>query len=743
MTRIVGKPTPKVEGDEKVTGAGVFTVDVTLPRMLWGKVLRSPVPYARIKHIDVTEAARVPGVKTVITGQDVKDLRIGRRICDMPILAGEVVRFIGEKVAAVAAESEEACERALELIEVEYEEMDPLLDPVAAAQPTAPLLHPNVMSYSGLPAKLQAPSNVFVHLTWGKGDVRAGFQESDIVFENCFRTPFVHQGYLEPHACMVKTDSSGGADVWACSKTPYAVRDQLANAINIPKEKLVFHPTHIGGDFGGKGGFMDVPVCYFLSLKSGRPVKMVMDYDEELTAGNPRHASVVTVRTGVKKDGSILAHHMEFILDSGAYGAMKPRGYMIGVKACAGPYRIANCLIEQKLVYTNKLPCGHMRAPGEAQGFFATESQLDMLARRLGMEPSEFKRKNLLRDGDVSPIGHTVEHVRGVEALDRAIALSGYRRPKAKNVGRGLAFFDWSLGGGEGTVFVKIDEEGKVTVSSPVVEQGAGVFTVICEVVGEELQIPTGLIELRHLDSAAVPSDRGVGASRATRVYGNAAYDAGAKAKQEILTIAATHMEVDPRALTLANGFVSHRPTKRRIGFGELIKLKGSPIQTRGYYKQAEETHEAPIAAQVAEVRVDPETGRVCLNKFVSVHATGKVINPLMHQGQIDGGVVFGIGYALTEQLVIEGGKVATANLGEYKIPNIRDIPPLTTAVLDALPDGPGPYNSLSIGEAANVSVAAAVANAVYDAVGVRIKDLPITAEKVYAAMNRRGQGAI
>jgi CO/xanthine dehydrogenase Mo-binding subunit len=255
--------------------------------MLWGKVLRSPVPYARIKRIEVTEAVRVPGVKTVITGQDVKDLRIGRRICDMPILAGDVVRFIGEKVAAVAAESEEACERALDLIEVEYEEMEPLLDPVAAAQPTAPLLHPNVMSYSGLPAKLQAPSNVFVHLTWGKGDLRAGFQESDIVFENCFRTPLVHQGYLEPHACMVKTDPSGGADVWACSKTPYAVRDQLANAVHIPKEKLVFHPTHIGGDFGGKGGFMDVPVCYFLSLKSGRPVKMVMDYDEELTAGNP------------------------------------------------------------------------------------------------------------------------------------------------------------------------------------------------------------------------------------------------------------------------------------------------------------------------------------------------------------------------------------------------------------------------------------------------------------------------
>jgi CO/xanthine dehydrogenase Mo-binding subunit len=738
MTRVVGRPTPRVEGAEKVTGAAVYTVDVNLPGMLWGKVLRSPIAYGKIKRIDIGKAREVPGVKTVITGRDLTGLKIGRKIYDMPLLADGVVRFIGEKVAAVAAESEEAAERAVELIEVDYEEMDPLFDPMAAMQSTAPLLHPEVLTYKGLPAELKAPSNVFVYLSWGKGDLEDGFRQSDTIVENTFETQVVHQAYLEPHACVAKTDPSGGAEIWACSKTPFAVREQLSSAIHVPKEKLIFYPVHIGGDFGGKGGPMDVPVCYFLSLKSGHAVKMVMDYDEELVAGNPRHSSIIRVRTGVKKNGAILAHHMEFIFDSGAYGAMKPVGYLMGAQGCAGPYRIANCLIEEKVVYTNKVPCGHMRAPGDPQGFFANESQLDIVAGKLGIAPAAFRRKNLLRDGEVAPIGHTIEHIRAVEALDKAIALSGFDKPKPKHVGRGLAFSEWSPSGGEGTVFVNIDDKGKVTVSSPVVDQGAGVLTVICEVVGEELKVPAESLELKQLDSRAVPSDGGVGGSRATRVYGNAAYEAGSKAKEELVKIAAERMGVSVDELDLANGFVAQRRAKRRLSFAEIVKAKGSPIQTKGYYKQAGKSHEASIAAQVAEVRVDPETGQVELRQFVSAHTTGKVINPLMHQGQIEGGIVFGLGYALTEHLVIDDGKVATANFGEYKIPTIRDIPPLKTAVLETVPHGPGPYNSLSIGEVANVPVAAAVANAVADAVGVRIKSLPITSEKIFVALSEK-----
>ena len=738
MALIVGRPTPRVEGVEKVTGGAVYSADVALPGILWGKVLRSPFSYARIKHIDTSKALQVPRVKAVITGQDVTGMRIGRRLYDMPILADGVVRFIGEKVAAVAAESEEAAERAVDLIEVEYEELEPVLDPVEALSPTAPVLHPDLLTYKGLPAPMEAASNLFAHFTWGKGDLQAGFQQADVIVENTFETQVVHQAYIEPHACVAKADPSGGAEIWACSKTPFAVRQQLSNAVGIPKEKLLFHPVHIGGDFGGKGGFMNVPVCYFLSLKSGHPVKMVMGYDEELVAGNPKHASIIKIKTGVKKDGTILAHQMEFIFDSGAYGSMKPAGYLRGARSSAGPYEIANCIVEEKMVYTNKVPCGHMRAPGEPQGFFANESQMDIVARKLRMDPAKFRRKNLLRNGGVSPIGDTVTHIKAIEALDKAIALSGYHKPKPKNVGRGLAFTEWNPGGGEGNVFVKIEENGTIKVSSPVVDQGAGVFTVICGVVGEELKVPTDRLALEHLDSSAVPSDGGVGGSRATRVYGNAAYEAGVKAREEIIKVAAKHLRVTPDELSLANGVVTHRRTKRHMSFAEVVKLKGSPIEVRGYYKQSEKTHEAAIAAQIAEVQVDPETGQIKIRQMISAHTTGKVINPLMHQGQIEGGIVFGLGYGLMEHLMFDEGKVTTTHFGDYKIPNIQDIPPLKTAVLETVPQGPGPYNSLPIGEVANVPTAAALANAVADATGVRINSLPLTAEKVLDALKRR-----
>ena len=329
----------------------------------------------------------------------------------------------------------------------------------------------------------------------------------------------------------------------------------------------MFHPTHIGGDFGGKGGFMDVPVAYFLSKKSGQPVRMIMDYTEELTAGNPRHAAIIKIKTGVKKDGKIVAHHLDFLFDSGAYASMKPAGYLIGASTCAGPYKIENCLIEERMVYTNKIPCGHMRAPGDPQGFFANESQLDMVARKLGMDPAEFKRKNMLRDGDETPTGGHISHIRGEEALQKALELSDYSKPKPKNVGRGLSFSEWSPSGGEGNVFVTIEDNGKVKVITPVVDQGAGVLTVIVQVVGEELGVPADEIELKQADSTIVPSDGGVGGSRATRVYGNASFEAGIKAREELFAFAAQALEVEPKELTLDRGAVAHKPSKRKMSF--------------------------------------------------------------------------------------------------------------------------------------------------------------------------------
>lgn len=734
MKKIVGRPTPRVEGELKVTGKAVYAVDVTFPDMLWGKVLRSPIPYGRIKSIDAGRALNLPGVKTVVTGEEVTGLKIGRRVYDMPILADGVVRFIGEKVAAVAAESEEIAEQALDLIEVEYEELEPVLDPVEAMKPGAPLIHPDVMSYKGLPARLEAPSNDFIYTTWKKGDIEIGFREADLIVESTFKTNQVHHAYIEPHSCVAKAKPSGEADIWACSKVPYAIRDQVANALGISPEKLVIHPCYIGGDFGGKGDFMDVALCYLLSKKSGRPVKMVMDYGEEFIAGNPRHASIVKVKTGAKKDGTLVAHHMEFIFDSGAYGAFKPNGLLNGPHISAGPYRIPHVLIEEHMVYTNKIPCGHMRSPGEPQGFFANESQMDLVARRLGMDPAGFRKKNLMSDGDIDPVGAHVNHIKAQETLRRALQDAGYYKRKPKNVGRGMALIQWLPAGGRGSVALTLDEKGMVTLASAMLDQGGGTYTLLCEIVGQELQIPVENIRVELLDTSLGKKDTGVGGSRATRVYGNAAYNAAQRLKEEIQKAAAQFLGGDPDDVLIANGGVLHRRAERRMTYKELVKAKGSPFSVEGDYDDTTKVHDASMCAQVAEVEVDSETGEVKLRRFTSAHNTGTVLNPLMHQGQIEGGFVMGLGYALMEHLMIEDGRVTTTHFGDNKIPTIRDIPELKTSVTE-IPKGPGPYNSQAIGETANVPVAAAIANAVEDAVGVRIKSLPITAEKVLGAM--------
>jgi len=733
--QVVGNPTPRIEGELKVSGKAVYAADVTLPGMLWGKLVRSPIASGKIKRIDASKALGLRGVHAVVTGEDCTGLKIGRRLYDMPILADGEVRFIGEKVAAVAADTELIAEEAVSLIDVEYEETEPILDPVETMKPGARLIHPDVANYKGLPKPLKEPSNDFIYITWGRGDIESGFRQADIIVENTFTTSPVHQSYIEPHSCVVKVAADGSAEFWSCSKVPYGVREQVANALKIPQEKFVFNPVYIGGDFGGKGDFMDLAVVYLLSKKARRPVKLVMDYDEEFIAGNPRHASIIYVKTGVKKDGTIVAHHMNFIFDSGAYGAFKPNAFLNGPHLSAGPYNITHAFIEEHMVYTNKIPCGHMRSPGDPQGFFANESQMDLVAKRLGMDPIKFRQKNFMHDGDIDPTGEEIHYIKTDETLRRAMEDSGYRRPKPKNVGRGLGVVQWTATGGIGTVAITLDEKGVATISSAMADQGAGTYTVLSEIVAEELKIPLSQIKVRQLDTAQGTKDTGVGGSRATRVYGNAGYEAALKAVEAIKQAAGEQMGVAPDQITLAKGAALHPRMERRLTYGEIVKAKGSPITAEGTFNNTSKIHAASMCVQVAEVEVDPQTGQVELKKFTSTHNTGTVLNPLMHQGQIEGGSMTGIGYALMEQLIIADGKVATTNFGEYKIPTIKDVPAFKSSVSEQ-PEGAGPYNSMPIGETANIPTAAAIANAVEDACGVRIKSLPITAEKVYEALH-------
>jgi len=340
----------------------------------------------------------------------------------------------------------------------------------------------------------------------------------------------------------------------------------------------------------------------------------------------------------------------------------------------------------------------------------------------------------LMRDGDLDPTGEKVDYIKTEETLQRALKEAGFYKPKPKNVGRGVALVQWTPNGGSGTVAIKIDEHGMMTISSAMLDQGAGTYTLLCEIIGQELEVPLSQIKVEILDTKTGKQDTGVGASRATRVYGNAAYQAAVKAVEEIKRVAAEKFKTTPDQIALAKGGVMPKRGGRRVSYAELAKAKGSPIAVEATYSDTSKVHEASMCAQIAEVEVDPETGQVKLRKFTSTHNTGTVINPLMHQGQIEGGAMMGIGYALMEHLMISDGKVTTTHFGDYKIPTIKDVPAFKTLVMEKS-KGAGPYNSMPIGETSNIAAAAAIANAVDDAVGVRIHSLPITAEKVLAAL--------
>src|SRR5437867_5022256 len=409
--------------------------------MLWGKVLRSPLPHARIVHTDPSGASKVPGVHAVLTGRDLAGMLVGRTLRDTPLLAQEKVRFVGEKVAAVAADDVDTAEESLTLIEVAYAELPAIFDPVQAMQPEAPVVHDGSPIYEGPAGRVYTRGNISPQHTWSGGDVEQGFRESDLLFEHTFTTPWVHQGYMEPYACLVALDEAGRIQVWANNKQPFRLRWQLASALGVPEDRIRVHPCAIGGDFGGKAGAMDVPLAYALAQRVGRPVKMIMDYVEELMAGNPRHPSVITIKRGVKQDGQLWARPTRGVYNGGAYGGF--RGALTlsgGRQAGGGTYRIRHVRIDNYLIYTYNNPCGSYRAPGEPQAVFAVESHTDMIARAMGIDPYAFRLKNVVQEGEVSGTGQLFRHVRGAETLRRAAEAAGWDTPKpGPGFGRGTA----------------------------------------------------------------------------------------------------------------------------------------------------------------------------------------------------------------------------------------------------------------------------------------------------------------
>lgn len=738
---LIGRSIPRVDGVDKVTGQARYVADIPLQGCLWGKTLRSPHPHARIIHIDVSRAKALPGVYSVLTGSDLSGVKFGRRIVDIPVLADGVVRFIGEQVAAVAAVDEETAERALGLIDVRYESLPYVVDALDAMEDSAPLLHPNLLGYEGVIASRPYPSNVVDIHTWGQGDLEQGFGESEVVVENVFDVPMVHQAYLESHACQAYVDSEGRYQVWANNKTPYNAKWQVAAALGVAPEAIRIHPVAIGGDFGGKGSPMSMALCCYLARDAKRPVRIVLDYSEEFLAANPRHSARISMRTGVKFDGTIVAHEADVVFNSGAYAGFKPRSFLVGTASAGGPYRIPHTAITAYQVYTNRVPCGHMRGPGEAQTLFALECQMDLIANELGISASEFRRLNLVRPGQITAIGHRFDEIRAVETLD--LALATFERLGAANgvpvgweYGYGVAFADRPPGGGQSSTTVAFLEDGTLAISTPVFEQGSGTYTLLKQVVLDTLDLQSTETKIHVVDTDGADWDSGVGANRVARIVSVSGYQAAREARSNLFAMAEAHLGWEQPLIALGDGVVVRVDTDEICSWGRLIELGGA-IQGAAGVDESQAPDVTSFTAQVAEVAVDTETGQLKLLRLITAHDVGQIINPLGHQGQINGGVVMGIGYGLIEELPTEQGKVTTLSFAESKIPCMADIPELHTVLLQS-DAGVGPFKIKSIGEAANGPPPAAIFNAVANATGVSLRSLPYKPDDLRACLHPR-----
>jgi CO/xanthine dehydrogenase Mo-binding subunit len=739
------EPEIRVEGLLKATGAARYAADISLPGMLYAAFLTSPLPHARLLSVDVGAARDVSGVRAVLTGRDIGHVRFGRRLLDRPVLAVDRVRFAGECVAAVAAESREAAEEAAERIEVEYEELPAVLSPEDALAPWATVLHPLRDQYRYLGGKRPPVPhpNVQGHhvVIKGEPDIEGALAAADRVFEHVFTTPRQHHGYIEPPAALVWIDERDVVHVITCNKSPLALRGQMSAALGLPPERLDIDSGFIGGDFGGKGYTVSEYACYFLARRTGRPVKAVASYADELAAGNPRHQATVTLRTGVDREGRFVAHDARVVFDGGAYASAKPLPHLVlaGGTSTLAAYRVPNARIEVLTVYTNTVPCGHMRSPGEVQALFAGESHVDMIAGELGVDRIELRLRNAVRCGDTGLGGQRFREARAVPVLETLRNASGWTSwPRRPHAGRGIALGVRHVGGGAMSVRLHVGRDGRITVLSGLPDQGGGAQTVIQRVAAATLSVAPTRVSVTRCSTQRAPADPGVGASRVTHLASRAT-QAGAEQLKRLLEATAR--------TELGCGHPMRLEHDRFVGGGDVVpfeqvaaRIPETGIDVEGTYDASAHDPGEPghfsFAACMVEVSVDPATGQPTVHDAMIVADVGTVINPVAHRGQLAGGFVFGLGAALMEELRVEDGIVTSSTLGELKLPTSPDCPPLRIVHVPTR-IGPGAFGAKMAGELTNALVAPAVANAVADAVGARITSLPVTADKIHRALRK------
>ncbi len=738
---VVGRATPRSEGPDKVTGSGKYGMDRAMPGMLWCKILRSPFAHARIVAIDTTAAAQLPGVHLVLTGKDLEGVRTNRSAYkDEPALCWDTVLYVGDKVAAVVAEDEDIAQRALDLIDVQYEELTPVLSAREAAQPDAPILHPDFATYVGVQDAPETPTNILVQLDRGRGDIEAGFADADVIVEETYTTPHQHQAYLEPHSVLIDVEADGTAQIWMSCQLPAANFGELVRVLELPEDKIIINSSYIGGSFGGKTDAVGVYIMYEFAKRTGRPIKLVFDYAEELMASNPRHPSEIHIRAGVKRDGTITAWQADAYLAIGAYVSYAPvPNGLRGVFEMGGAYRCENIAMSITHTYANLVPCGFARAPGMPQGLWAGESHIDLCARAIGMDPAEFRTQNIVHDGQPLMTGDEFQALRADVTLEEALRAANYADPKPANVGRGIGTGHHSQGGGAAACQVTITQDGTITAHFSTFDTGGGTYTLIAQVVAEQLGVSPQDVEALSFPTNQLGPLQGIGGSRGARVTSTVGHMAATETADKLRRLAAEFQGWDEERLTLSGGSVVNE-SGESIPFGQIAARTGEPVVTRVDIQEGTSPYTA-FGTQIAEVEVDPETGEVRVIKITAVHETGRVLNPVAFYGQLEGGVVYGFGETvMTETAYDESGRVTNPSFADMKLPTVRDLPELNEIVLES-EVGDGPYAVRGIGEHTNIMTAPAIANAIEDAVGVRITSLPITAEKVYASLQAKRNG--
>lgn len=736
--RVVGRPLPRTDAVAKVTGAAVYADDLSFPGMLYGAVLRAGVPHARIRGIDITAARALPGVHAVLTAADIPgENRHGLVHRDWPVLCAEKVRYVGDAVALVAAETPEIARQALDLIRVDYEPLPVLADPLRALEPEAPRVHEEWPT-----------GNLLEELHVRRGDVERGFAEADVVIERTYRTPMVDHAFMEPECAVARRGEDGRIEVYVGSQIPHADREQVAAALG---EDVRIRATVMGGGFGGKEDIAAQIHAALLARATGRPVKVRFTRAESLLVHPKRHAMVLRVRLGARRDGRLVALEHEIVADTGAYASLGTKVLARAVSHAGGPYDIPNVRIDGYLVYTNNPPAGAFRGFGVPQVAFAVESALDELAAELGLDPITIRRRNLLRVGSATCTGQVLRESVGLEeCLDRveramreegggAIRWGWREDGKAFGWGLALAYKNTGLGGGArdaATAEVELFPDGRAEVRVGSAEMGQGLPTVLAMIVAEELGVPVECVIVVPPDTDRTPDGGPTTASRQTFVSGNAVRMAAARLREALAAVVGERLDVPPGALEFREGRIVG-PGGTTVSLGEAVRwaqAEGHPTVVRHRYEmpptrpvgEGGDTYVAySFAALAALVEVDEERGTVRVRRVVAAHDVGRAINPLALEGQIEGGIVMGLGMALKEQFVVEEGIPKTRRLAQCRLPTLADVPEIMSFVVEH-PTSEGPYGAKGIGELPTIPVAPAVANGIYHAVGVRLRELPL-----------------